>query len=240
MTSRTYRAPWQIVPILLGAVALGMARLLFKAHNEDLGATGEVIIIGAAVLVAGLLIAAVLCARTTVDQDGIVARSMVRTTRYQWPDIAELQIERADRNTASRVDFMNVVLYDRDLKRVVLANVSDKRLGGMDGLVLELAGFRQAWEAGRGPGWQPRDEELAWLDRRAAKTIPVLAIYLVSLGIGVVSMVLTLIISLAVLEAPQRGNDAFGAPFIFGVPAVLTVLAFVFGLIWRHRRRRTA
>jgi len=236
MTSRTYRAPWQIVPILIGAVALGMARLLFKAHNEDLGTTGEAIIIAAAVLFAGLLMAAVLCARTTVDQDGVVVRSMVRTTRYRWPDIAELRIEKADRNNpSSRTSFMNVILYDRNLRRVVLSNVSDKRLGGMDGLVRELSEFRQAWAAGRGPGWQPRDHELAQVDRRASRTVPVLVIYLVALGVFMVGMVLCLIIALAILD----DSEDFGPPFIFGLPAVLAVLTFVLGLVYRHRRRNT-
>ncbi|TDP95030.1 PH domain-containing protein [Labedaea rhizosphaerae] len=238
MTPRTYRTPWQIVPVLLGVIALGVARLLFKAHNEDVGGTGELIIIGCAVLFAGLLIAAVLRARTTVDQDGIVVHSLVRAKRYRWPDIAELRIERADRTTMSRATFPNVILYDRDLKRVVLSNISDKRLGGADALARELTELRQAWQAGRGPDWRPRHEELAQLDRRAARTIPVIAIYLAALGIGMVSMVLTLIISLAILEAPQNGNTAFGEPFIFGVPAVLAVLTFAFGLVWRHRRRQ--
>ena len=238
MIPRTYRAPWQIVPILLGVVALGAARLLFKAHDEDLGGTGEAIIVGCAVLFAGLLIAAILCARTTVDQDGILVHSLLRTTRYRWPDIAELRIEKADRTTMSRATFPNVILYDQNLKRVALSNVSDKRLGGPGALVAELARLRAAWEAGRGPDWRPRTAELARADRRAARTIPVIAIYLAALCIGMVSMVLALIVSLAILEAPQHGNTAFGELFIFGVPAVLTVLTFVLGLVWRSRRRR--
>jgi hypothetical protein len=238
---QTYRAPWHIVPILLGVVALGAARLLFKAQNENLGGTGEAYIVAGAVLFAALLVAAILRSYTTIDHDGVVVHSLVRSTRFRWQDIGDLRIERADRSGMSKATFPNLVLYDRKPRRVVLPNVSDKRVGGADALERELAELQHAWQAGRGVGWQPQEQEIARLDRRITNTVPIVAIYLLALGIGMVFMVITLIVSLAVLEAPQHSDttfgQVFGAPFIFGVPAVLAVATFVLGMVWRAHKR---
>lgn len=91
---------------------------------------------------------------TVVSRAGIEVRRIFGRSAHPWAEIADIQIEEVT-GPSSRFQVFGAVVYDADLRRVVLPYLHHKRLGSAQ-LEAEVSELRRRWEAERGSDWQPR------------------------------------------------------------------------------------
>lgn len=136
-------------------MALATFGLLLRMSLDDVGDAVLLWVGLGLALFFGFLLAFIVRAATVVSAHGIEVRQMFSRRHYPWAEIADLQVAPMD---GTRVT--GAVLFDADLRRVFLPQITDKVLG-TERLHQEVARLRQWWTEARGPDFQPRTAEVA-------------------------------------------------------------------------------
>jgi hypothetical protein len=197
---RKYRPPfWLAIPfaalvfVFSAALVTALAFFLVLADAPlgiDLGAG---IVFGGIAVALLVLVFGMLRRLTVVDQDHVTVR-WVRTRRTAWHDILDIRIEQ------TRLDgrpIREVVLYDRDSRRIVLPNLV-RRGRSVDE---EVRAIRETWEQRRGEEWTPEPavtegaKAKSEAGKRVAETVTaamgcgLVAVRLLAFGVAVVGLI---------------------------------------------------
>jgi Bacterial PH domain len=162
----TYRVNRVLLGLAVaGVVACGVT-LIVRMNEDDLvpGGVRTGVYLGYLVL-AAIVMSVVVRSSTTVADEGIVVRRIGPARRYPWSAITDIRIEPV--NTMSRRTVQGVVLYDTELRRIVLPYVNTRRLDGIEATRSVMKGLRRRVAKAAGPTDGPeRQARIAKLGRR--------------------------------------------------------------------------
>lgn len=150
-----YRASTKVIGGVVAAMAVAVVVMLMRLAAQDVGVAVLVWVVVGWSALCGFLLTMVVRASTVVSGEGITVRQLYGTRHHPWAEIADIQIA-----TVSGTRVLGAVIYDANLRRVFLPQVTGKALGPehLDRVVGEL---RRRWAALRGPAWRPRTAEIA-------------------------------------------------------------------------------
>lgn len=230
-----YRVNTQQVGAAGTVIAVGGVILLVRLHADDLP-DGWLTVVGIvyAVLM-GLLMALILRSSTAITDAGVVVRHTWSSTEYPWPEVADIRFELV--SGASGPTIHGAVLYDAQLRRVVLPYVNNRRLGGIPEAERATTELRERWAAARGADWQPRAAEVEQRVATRQGRSRVWAHALIALFSGFVLAIVIVVVVLLTASRAFMDTDVFSAmPLLI---LILPLLAFgttaVVGLL-RQRR----